>query len=82
MLVYVCVGVGDELPGGGSFGPQRFGSPQCPGEEPKSREDHRLWSGPSARYRRDGVSRRWREGEMEAVTCRACSLRALRILFI
>lgn len=40
MCVYVCVGVGDELSGGGPFGPQRFGSPQCPGEEPQSREDH------------------------------------------
>lgn len=62
MDMCVCVGVGDELSRGGPAGPQRFGCPQCFGEEPKSRKDYWLWSGPLARYRWDWISCRWREG--------------------
>lgn len=59
-----CVFVGHELSGGSPLGAQRFSCSQCPGEESKPREDHRLRTGPSARYRRDWISCWRREGEM------------------
>lgn len=61
---YVCVGVGNELSRGGPPCPQRFGRPQCLGEEPKPCEDHWLRSGPLAWYRWDWVSCWWRKGKV------------------
>lgn len=68
----VCVCVGNELPGRSSSGAQRFSCSQRPRKESKPREDHWLRSGPSARYRRDGISRWWGKGEMEESALKMC----------
>lgn len=52
---FMCVVLGDAVPGGAQAGPQGSGSTERPGQVSQSHQDHRLRPGSPAGREREGV---------------------------